>query len=252
MTSEPAPSPGGAGDVLGELTAVLAAVLDVAPDRIDPAQPFQILGLDSLLTVEFVAAVNQHFGVRTVAAALYDHPTPAALAGHVAEARSGAVHAADPARDPGAAAAVLQVLREQLARMLHCAPWEIDPGAAFAGLGLDSPLAAEFAAGVNRAYGLAGRPVTVHDHPNLADMAACVAARSPGPVTKTPAPAPAPGPQGQGVGEAVDAAGRRVPLSADELGALLDAVREARVSVDEAAALLTQAQTGPRHDRRRP
>jgi acyl carrier protein len=240
MTSEPTASSDGTGDLLGQLTAVLAGVLQVAPDRIDPVQPFQLLGLDSLLTVEFVAAVSQHFGVRIVAAALYDFPTPAALAGHVAQARSGA--GPRPAtQDPGAAAAVLHRLREQLARMLHCAPWEIDPGAAFAELGIDSILAAEFVAGINRAYGLTERPVTVHDRPSLAEMASYVAARSPGPVSGV---APAPRERGE------DAAGRRVPLSAHELGALLDAVRDERVSVDEAAALLAQAQaqTGPRHD----
>src|SRR3954468_4603600 len=153
MTSEPTAPSGAPGDVLVELTGVLAGVLYVEPDRIDPEQPFQILGLDSLLTVEFVTAVNAHFGTRIAAAVLYDHPTPAALARQVAAERAGA-GPRPPAQDPGAATAVLQVLREQLARILHCAAWEIDPGAAFAELGIDSILAAEFVAGVNRAYGL--------------------------------------------------------------------------------------------------
>ncbi|MFJ3309408.1 phosphopantetheine-binding protein [Streptomyces sp. NPDC086549] len=241
MSSEPTAPSGAPGELLAELTAVLAGVLHVEPDRIDPEQPFQILGLDSMLTVEFVTAVNNHFGIRIAAAELYDHATPAALARHVEDARSGA-GPRPPAQDPGAAAVVLQVLREQLARILHCAPWEIDPGAAFAEVGIDSILAAEFMAGINRAYGLTERPVTVYEHPSLAAMASYVASRSPGLVTGTPVlpPAGTAAPAAPGPQERTEAgAARRSLLSADELDALLDAVRDDRLSVDEAAALLT-------------
>ncbi|MEU5599864.1 acyl carrier protein [Streptomyces sp. NPDC020298] len=225
MTSETTAPTGAPGDVLLELTGVLAGVLHVEPDRIDPEQPFQILGLDSMLTVEFVTVVNTHFGTRLAAAVLYDHPTPAALARHVSAQRAGD-GPRPPAQDPGAAAAVLQELREHLSRILHCAPWEVDPGAAFTELGIDSVLTAEFVLGVNRAYGLTERPVTVHDHPSLAAMASYVAARSVVPTATTPVP---PGPQGGAV---------RRPLSPEELNALLQAVRDDRLSVDEAAALL--------------
>jgi acyl carrier protein len=237
MTSEQPASAAG-GDVLAELTAVLAGVLHVASDRIDPQQPFQILGLDSLLTVEFVSALNTGFGTRIAAAALYDHPTPTALARHITAERAapGPVPAA---RESGAAQAVLDVLRRQLARILHCDPWEVDPGADFAQLGIDSLLAAEFVSGVNRAYGLAERPVTVYDHPSIGEMAAYVAARTGAaagavvpadPVPRTgQAPDPVP---------AVPAAAGKPPLSAGELDALLDAVRDNRVSLDEAVALL--------------
>ncbi|MYR63097.1 hypothetical protein GTY54_45160, partial [Streptomyces sp. SID625] len=66
MTSEPRtspqPVPAAGTDVLAELTAVLAELLEVEPDRIDPRQPFHVLGFDSILTAEFVAAVNARFG----------------------------------------------------------------------------------------------------------------------------------------------------------------------------------------------
>jgi acyl carrier protein len=231
MTSEQPAPPGAGGELLTELTAVLAGVLQIAPDRIDPHRPFQLLGLDSLLTVEFVAAVNSRFGTRIAAGVLYDHATPAALAAHVAAERTAppAPPAAGRPDGPGGAegaAAVLAVLRGHLARILHCDPWEIDPGAGFAQLGIDSILAAEFVAGVNHAYGLDERPVTLYDHPDLASMAAHVAAR-----TTTPVPAPAGSPGGipSGAGPA---------LSAGELDALLDAVRDNRVSIDQAVALL--------------
>ncbi|MFD8733497.1 phosphopantetheine-binding protein [Streptomyces sp. NPDC059618] len=177
MTSEPTASSDGHGDILAELTAVLAGVVHADPDRVDPDQPFSVLGLDSLLTVEFVSAIGRGFGVSIAGADLYEYATPALLARHLADLRGGTGQV--PAdRDPGAAAAVLEELRHQLARILHCDPWEIDGGAAFAELGIDSILAADFAAGVNRAYGLSERPVTVHEHPGLAAMAAYIASRT--------------------------------------------------------------------------
>ncbi|MFH8342763.1 phosphopantetheine-binding protein [Streptomyces sp. AM6-12] len=237
MTSEPTAPSDGTGDLLVELTAVLAGVVHADPDRVDPEQPFPVLGLDSLLTVEFVAAVAERFGVRIAGAALYEYPTPALLARHLAVVRSGADEA--PAvQDPGASAAVLQVLREQLARILHCDPWEIDGGAAFAELGIDSILAADFIAGVNRAYGLSESPVSVHEHPSLAAMASYVASRSRGPALPAapdhgaPAAAPVRRPP------AATAPTSRSPLSQEEVVALLDAVRGERIGVDEAAALL--------------
>ncbi|MCC5480881.1 phosphopantetheine-binding protein [Streptomyces barringtoniae] len=239
MTSEPTALSDGHGDILAELTAVLAGVVDVDPDRIDPEQPFPVLGLDSLLTVEFVAAVARSFGVRITGAALYEHPTPALLARHLTALRRGAGDA--PAvQGSGASAEVLQVLRQQLARILHCDPWEIDGGAAFAELGIDSILAADFVAGVNRAYGLNERPVTVHEHPSLAAMAAYVASRTGGTVTPAAPDAGSGAPAGAGARQEppATAPAKRPPLSQEELVALLDAVRGDRIGVGEAAALL--------------
>ncbi len=61
MTSEPTAPSDGHGDVLAELTAVLADVVHADPDRVDPEQQFAVFGLDSLLSVEFVSAVTQRF-----------------------------------------------------------------------------------------------------------------------------------------------------------------------------------------------
>lgn len=205
MTSEPrivpqAASAGRAGDVLEEVRAALAGVLHIDASHVDAAQQFQALGVDSLLTVEFVALLNARLGTRLAPAVLYDHSTPAALAAHVA-AGEGASPAPGPASVPGgvgdgsAPAAVAEVLRGQLARILHCDAWEIDPGAAFAHLGIDSLLAAEFVAGINRAYHLTERPDVLYDHPDIASMAAHLAARiTHAPPNPNPSPNPATGP----------------------------------------------------------
>ncbi|MFC4330726.1 phosphopantetheine-binding protein [Streptomyces andamanensis] len=232
MTSEPRtppqPVPAAAGtDVLAGLTDVLAELLEIEPDRIDPRQPFHVLGFDSILTAEFVAAVNARFGIRLAAAVLYDHPTPAALADRIEADATGPGARADTGEQDGpAAAAVLAELRAHLARILHCDPHEIDAREAFPLLGLDSILGAQFVAAVNSAYGLRERPVTLYDHPDLTAMAEHIA------VVRAPAP-------GAAARAATAPPGPRAALTPDEVNALLDAVRDDMLSVDEAVTLLS-------------
>ncbi|MFD8256375.1 acyl carrier protein [Streptomyces werraensis] len=232
----PAPPDG----LLTELVVMLAAMLHLKPEKIDPDHTFRSLGLDSLLTVEFVATVNARYGTTVRADALLDQPTPLAFARHVARERRtpGAAPADTPLRAARAAAsfppphrprpapppavqapagtaapgqgAVLEVLREELARILCCDPWDVDTRTAFSLLGVDSILGSEFVATVNRIYGLHERAVTLYDHPDLAAMAAHIASVS----------APPPAQHGM------------------DLDALLDAVHEGRLSVDDAVALL--------------
>jgi hypothetical protein len=119
---------------------------------------------------------------------------------------------------------VLDVLREELARILCCDPWDIDTKAPFNVLGVDSILGAEFVATINDIYGLRERAVTLYDHPDLAAMAAHVVSATPaGTAAPRPAPAvPGPAPAARVMG----------------IDALLDAVREDRISVDDALGLL--------------
>ncbi|MCX4617436.1 phosphopantetheine-binding protein [Streptomyces mirabilis] len=266
MTSVPQPpaaSPTPVADVLAELTAVLAGMMRIEPQTLDAQEPFRLLGLDSMLSVEFVAALNARYGTRIAATALYEHPTPQALARHVA-AELGASRPATPTDTPTptdteadvdadvaaavdadvadvAVEAVTDTLREQLAGILHCGPGEIDVSAPFAALGLDSILAAEFLAGINRTYGLSEQADLLYDQPDLGAMAAYVSARA---AHRTPAPGrlgaafavpagqPGPFPAGPAPG------GAPVAPAGVDLDALLDAVRDEVLSIDEAAALL--------------
>nr|WP_168515825.1 phosphopantetheine-binding protein [Streptomyces sp. S1D4-11]QIZ00838.1 acyl carrier protein [Streptomyces sp. S1D4-11] len=213
MTSVPQPpavSPTPAADVLAELTAVLAGMMRIEPQALDAQEPFRLLGLDSMLSVEFVAALNARYGTRIAATALYEHPTPQALARHVAAelgtprpatdtTTTTAAEAEAEADVAAAAAAVADVdvdvdveavtgtLRGQLAGILHCGPGDIDVSAPFAALGLDSILAAEFLAGINRTYGLSEQPDLLYDQPDLRAMAAYVSARAAHSVHRMPA-----------------------------------------------------------------
>ncbi|UUU44984.1 phosphopantetheine-binding protein [Streptomyces sp. NBC_00162] len=256
-------------DVLNDLVGVLGDVLRIKAEKIDPEQTFRTLGLDSLLVVEFVAVVNSRYGLRVRATDLYDYPTPASFAREVkramksGEARPAAtvlagpgadtvpgadtapaapvpsvaspasavdrVPAPEPAREPAGAPAaqqIAEVLREQLAAILCCDAWDIDTTAPFNVLGVDSIVGAEFIAVVNRTFGMKERSVLLYEHPNIAAMAAYIAVRT-GAFGHEAAPVRAP-----------ELASR--PAARDDLDVLLDAVREDRLSVDEALVLLAR------------
>ncbi|MEV4194510.1 acyl carrier protein [Streptomyces toxytricini] len=222
-------------DVLADVVGVLGDVLRIDAARIDPRQTFQSLGMDSLLTVELVAVVNARHGTAILPTDLYDHPTPESFAAQVAAelpptpaARPGPGSGRLPAEAPPAAAEaglppsppageIAEVLREQLAAVLGCDVWEIGPAADFTSLDLDSVLGAEFVATLNRTFGLRERAVVLYDHPDLAALSEHVAAL-------------------------LRAAPRRTPatLGARELDVLLDAVRDDRLTVDEALVLLSR------------
>lgn len=225
-----------AADVLAELTALLAGFTGVEAQAVDADESFAVLGLDSLLSVGFTGALNARFGTAVPPDALYEYPTPRALAGRLAaEPGTAATDPAAPVPEPGSAgdhadADVLGRLRGLLARILGCAPDDIETDAPFVLLGLDSILSAQFVEGVNRMWGLGEPTGMLYDHPDLAAVAAYVTSRAGGgettpPVPVTPATSVAP----------VEPGGADVDLEA-----LLDAVRDDLLSVDEAAALLAK------------
>ncbi|MCX5115095.1 phosphopantetheine-binding protein [Streptomyces sp. NBC_00378] len=237
-------------DVLTDLIGVLGDVLRVKPEKIDPDQTFPSLGLDSLLIVEFVAVVNGRYGLQVRATDLYDYPTPASFAQEVGRARAAASTSAAPAGSTGpavpadavapagsagsaapeGATRIAEVLREQLAAILCCDAWEINTTAAFNVLGMDSIVAAEFIAAVNRTFGLRERSVLLYEHPNLAAVAAYIATRT-GAFVPDAEPVRTPVP--------VAASALRPTLRGD-VDVLLDAIRDDRLTVDEAVVLLAR------------
>ncbi|WP_374201013.1 phosphopantetheine-binding protein [Streptomyces bambusae] len=189
---------------------MLGDVLRVRPERIDPDRTFESLGLDSLLTVEFVEVVNARYGTQLPATEVAEQRTPLAFARQVVRevgaaaaglrgnavagrGRGGGVGGAGAGdsgggrgRDVAGAgascagsggASVVEVLREQLAGVLCCDVWDIEPGESFGALGVDSVLGAEFVAGVNRVFGLRERSVVLYEHTSVVALAAYVAER---------------------------------------------------------------------------
>lgn len=197
--------------VVAELLALLADVLKVRPEQLDPGLTFRSAGVGSVAATQFVSAVNARYGTGLDPTSLFVHPTLPAFAGHVARATGAPVTPATPPVQE-----ILGFLRECLAGILGCEPTALDPAAPFNLLGVDSIRGAKFVAAVNDAYGMNEPAVTLLDRPGLAAMAAHVARVA---TADTP--------------PATD------DRAADEaLGALLDAVRADRLSVDEALTRL--------------
>ncbi|MFC9916793.1 beta-ketoacyl synthase N-terminal-like domain-containing protein, partial [Streptomyces sp. NPDC127197] len=68
----------------------IAAVLEHdSPEQVAVDAPFKQLGFDSLMSVEFCAALGRAVGVRLPSSTLYDHPTPELLARHVRSELAG-------------------------------------------------------------------------------------------------------------------------------------------------------------------
>jgi NAD(P)-dependent dehydrogenase (short-subunit alcohol dehydrogenase family)/acyl carrier protein len=65
------------------LSAEIGEILRMPPDKIDPTLSMQQMGLDSLMGVELVVAVENRFGTRLPIMALSDSPTVAKLAGWI-------------------------------------------------------------------------------------------------------------------------------------------------------------------------
>lgn len=68
-----------------ELEACIAQVLGREDAELDPEKPFTEYGVDSIILVELVEALNKRLGVRMKATALFDHPTLRELAQFISD-----------------------------------------------------------------------------------------------------------------------------------------------------------------------
>ena len=63
----------------------LARTLDISETEIDPQGEFAGLGLDSASSVHFIVALEEWLGCELDPELIFEHPTPAALARHLAQ-----------------------------------------------------------------------------------------------------------------------------------------------------------------------
>nr|WP_261378362.1 acyl carrier protein [Paenibacillus agilis] len=69
--------------LLQQLTITLAEALYLTTDKVDPEAKFIDLGLDSIVGVEWLRAVNRQYGTTITATKLYDYPTLREFAAHL-------------------------------------------------------------------------------------------------------------------------------------------------------------------------
>jgi acyl transferase domain-containing protein/acyl carrier protein len=81
-----APAPARLGMLREHLTARVAGILRLEPARVDAEASLKSLGLDSLMTLELRNRLESDCKLRLSATLVWNYPTIAALAGHIAEA----------------------------------------------------------------------------------------------------------------------------------------------------------------------
>ncbi|MEU9678026.1 SDR family NAD(P)-dependent oxidoreductase [Streptomyces parvus] len=197
VAAAPAPAP---EQLIGELAASLAEALYMAEEDVDPDTNFTDLGLDSIVGVEWVKAINKRFGLDLAATRLYDTPTVRQLADHLSTLLpAGAAPAApvaptapagpsalasteEPAAGTGGTAApagpsapeIQAELLSTLAEALYLGEDELDLDRNFTDFGLDSIVGVEWIKVINKRFGLDLAATRLYDHPTVLKLTACV------------------------------------------------------------------------------
>ncbi|AJQ95102.1 SDR family NAD(P)-dependent oxidoreductase [Gynuella sunshinyii] len=161
-----------------ELQESLATVLMMAPEEISPLKPFVDLGLDSIVGVEWVKAINEHYGLQLNATEIYDSVNlrqfTAFVAGRIQGDCPAAVEVAEVV-EPDKMDTLLSPLRELLAEALLMSPDEIPFEKPFVDLGLDSIVGVEWIKAVNHRFGLNLTTENLYQYDSLSRFADFVA-----------------------------------------------------------------------------
>ena len=193
-----------------ELRESLAEALFLKAPDIDADKPFIELGLDSIVGVEWINAINKRYRLKLTATRLYDHPSIAELAAFLeaeiektspSVAEPAPADSSQPAPSPSATdagedatpheaipqARLQQELKESLAEALFLTAADIAADKPFIELGLDSIVGVEWINALNRQYGVKVKATTLYDHPNIEAFASFLAEA--GAMSSAPTPA---------------------------------------------------------------
>lgn len=188
LAAPPAPqcAPDGAQDgtargaapeaVRRQLQASLAEALFMRPEDIDMSRSFTELGLDSIVGVEWVKALNKQYGTSLSATRIYDYPNVGELAAFVVAESVAPASMVRPAPSAEARSVVERQLKASLAEALFMQPDDIDAGKSFTELGLDSIVGVEWVKAINKQYGTDLSATRIYDYPSVREMAGFVSA----------------------------------------------------------------------------
>ncbi|MCP2251336.1 amino acid adenylation domain-containing protein [Prauserella aidingensis] len=95
------PTPRTGADALsGEVGAIVADLLGLDGEDVDPDDRFGALGVDSVRLTELSARIRENWGVEIAPPAFFRHPTARAVAAHLIDTRPDVCAVADTARAP--------------------------------------------------------------------------------------------------------------------------------------------------------
>ncbi|NSL86226.1 SDR family NAD(P)-dependent oxidoreductase [Chitinophaga sp. Mgbs1] len=163
-----------------KLVASLADALFLSVEEIDEDKNLVDMGLDSIIGVEWVRALNKELGTAISALKVYDYPTIRLFAAFVEgetakQPPAAAPHNGHPAapEQPAviATSSLEQELAASLAEALFMKPEEIETDKNFVDLGLDSVVGVEWTRAINKQFGTTLTATKLYDHPTLESFA---------------------------------------------------------------------------------
>ncbi|HEX8611501.1 MAG TPA: SDR family NAD(P)-dependent oxidoreductase [Telluria sp.] len=164
-----------AEQVRQQLKTSLAEALFMTAADVDVRKSFTDLGLDSIIGVEWMKAVNKQFGTALSATRVYDYPSVIELADFIQTQLGVAepvVAPVLPAIPPVPRDGLQQQLKISLAEALFMQPSDIDVNKSFTELGLDSIIGVEWVKNINKQYGTSIGATRVYDYPSVKELAA--------------------------------------------------------------------------------
>lgn len=164
----------------GELKGSLAGVLYIGPEEVDTNRSFIEMGLDSILSIEWIRQINQKYGTSISAMKIYDHPTICDFAIFLAEEISQTLTAVPtfPNRSTitseGTELLSSNELTEELsvilANLLFISPNEVNNEKTFIELGLDSILGVELLRTLNIRFGTTIELNKIYEYPSIKEF----------------------------------------------------------------------------------
>jgi acyl transferase domain-containing protein len=194
------------------LVSSLAEVLSMSSTEIDVDSKFIDLGLDSIVSVEWIQAINGQYGLSLPAPITYDYPSVKAFSeflvnlpkqaqaatqeiSEVSEPKmvqSSPVEIAQPKQDMieetknatenaiVTSEPIQEFLISSLAEVLSMDAAEIDIDTKFIDLGLDSIISVEWVQAINRNYNTQIPAPVVYDHPSIREFTKFLESQSAG------------------------------------------------------------------------
>ncbi len=190
-----------------ELSKLLCELLYMAPDELDTDKSFVELGLDSVLGVEFVKALNRNLALTLKATDLYSKPTVDELTAYISDILEKGTTARVPSKAEEIEHATIPTFNKSngsqekqiqlpsvpvniepetaktngyesidtrlstlLCELLYMAPEELDRDKSFVELGLDSVLGVEFIKSLNKSFSLELRATDLYHYTTVHEL----------------------------------------------------------------------------------